>query len=341
MVSKKLSVELLYAVKAFLEDSGFLDPPLSIRPLAGDGSRRLFYRVHLPDNDFSCVVMQNPPNTDFLRRENSAYLRIAQHLHTKGLPVPDIYRFDLEKGWFIMEDVGDISLQSLASTVEDRVPLYKEVVLALFQFQTRGIVGFDRAWTCQTETYDRTVMRIQEAHYFRDAYLINYLGLKREWSFLESPFERLADLASKAGCDFLMHRDFQSRNIHLRQGKPTIIDWQGARAGPLSYDLASLLFDPYVGLSRNERDHIYEFYLDVLSQNHSDRIKDFEKYFPYVAIQRNLQILGAFSHLTLVEKKPHFEAYITPALNSLRELLADVKDDRLSPLRDLLESIPV
>ncbi|MBW2063765.1 MAG: phosphotransferase [Deltaproteobacteria bacterium] len=340
MDSEKLRAGLLHVVKAFLKDQGFSCSPISIQPLAGDGSRRRFYRIHLSGNDFSCVIMENSPASEYLERENMAYLRIGQHLGETGLPIPKIYRFDLEEGWFIMEDVGDTNLQNAASGRKDRLSLYQEAVQVLFRLQTEGVKGFDRTWTCQTESYDRTVMRLYESDYFRDEYLTNFLGLKRDWSSLEGPFQHLAEMASKAGADYLMHRDFQSRNIFIKSGKIKILDWQGARLGPLAYDLASLLIDPYVGLSGMEKIRVYNFYLDILSRNHPRMVNAFEKYFPYLAIQRNLQILGAFSYLSLVEKKTHFEPYIPRALDSLKELLTTLGDKELTPLLELLEALP-
>jgi len=340
MDSKKLGAGLLDAVKAFLRHRGFSGSPVSIEPLAGDGSRRRFYRIHLHGNDFSCVIMENPPASEFLERENRAYLRIGQHLREVGLPVPEIYGFDLEQGWFFMEDVGDTNLQKAASHRKERVSLYQQVLHVLFCLQTEGVKGFDRTWTCQTESYDRTIMRRYESDYFRNAYLTNFLGLKQDWSFLESPFQHLAEMASRAGAEYLMHRDFQSRNIFVKSGKIRILDWQGARLGPLAYDVASLLIDPYVGLPGMEKMRLYNFYLGLLSRNRPGTLNAFEEYFPYLAIQRNLQILGAFSHLSLVEKKAHFEPYIPRALDSLKELLMTLGDMELRPLLELLEALP-
>ena len=126
----------------------------------------------------------------------------------------------------------------------------------------------------------------------------------------------------------------------ISDGKIGILDWQGGRLGPLAYDLASLLIDPYANLSSHEKDQIYNYYLQLLGDYQSGWIDPFQKYFPYLAIQRNLQILGAFSYLTKVLEKPYFEAYIPPALKSLHGLLDELRDPKLSPLMDLLNSLP-
>jgi len=335
MVDLKAPTE---GLTAFVRE--FLGEPGPFSPIAGDGSKRIFWRVGGLKSDVSYIAMENAPTDDFSKRENTAYLNIGRHLRSKGLPLPEIHRFDLGKGWFIMEDFGDVSLQTACERAKERVPLYAPVVEILFQQQTRGAEGFDTAWTCQTETYDRQVMRRYEVDYFKEAFLGTYLGIRKEWPGLEKSFEHLIEEASRAENRFFLHRDFQSRNIMITGKKIGILDWQGGRLGPLAYDLASLLIDPYTRLPVPEEESIYSMYCQLLRRKQPDRLLSFEKTFPYLAIQRNLQILGAFSFLSRVRGKTYFEDYIPGALESLRHLLEAVKDGNLSSLRDLVLSLP-
>jgi aminoglycoside/choline kinase family phosphotransferase len=332
--SREPSSALAAFVQEFLGESG------SFAPIAGDGSRRIFWRIGDPKSNLSWIAMENAPTDDYTKRENAAYLNIGRHLRDKGLPLPEIYRFDLDKGWFIMEDFGDVSLQTACERARERIPLYLPVVEILFQQQTRGSEGFNTAWTCQTDTYDRNVMRRYEVDYFKEAFLKTYLGFRKEWPGLESSFDHLIEEASKAENRFFLHRDFQSRNIMLKGNKMGILDWQGGRLGPLAYDLASLLIDPYTMLAVPEKEELYNRYCQLLRQNQPERLASFERFFPYLALQRNLQILGAFSFLSRVRGKSHFEEYIPGALKSLRHLLEEVKDGNLSSLRDLVNSFP-
>jgi hypothetical protein len=317
----------------------FLGEPGVFSPIAGDGSKRIFWRVGDPRSDLTYIAMENAPIDDFSKRENAAYLNIGRHLRNKGLPLPEIYRFDLGKGWFIMEDFGDVNLQTACERVKERVPLYAPVVEILFVQQTRGSEGFDTEWTCQTETYDREVMRRYEVEYFKEAFLGTYLGFRKGWPGLESSFLHLIEEASKAENRFFLHRDFQSRNIMITGEKIGILDWQGGRLGPLAYDLASLLIDPYTKLPALEKEEIYSTYLQLLRQKQPHRVASFEKSFPYLAVQRNLQILGAFSFLSRVRGKTYFEEYIPGAVKSLQHLLETVKEANLSGLRDLVNSL--
>ena len=326
-------------ISAFFESIDLPTTNLGFHFIPGDGSRRSFWRIIASRPGTSFMAMENVPVDAISRRENLAYLMIGQHLFEKGLPVPEIHRSDLTKGYFIMEDMGDSSLQDHVTIQKGLILLYERVVEILFRLQVEGSQGFNTAWCSQTERYDRLVMRHYEADYFRDSFLCNYLGLKKDWPELDGPFNHLAETASGAENHFFLHRDFQSRNIMVSDGKIGIIDWQGGRLGPLPYDLASLIIDPYTALSDHERDKIYHCYLQLLADYRPGWVDPFEKYFPYLAIQRNLQILGAFSYLMKVQGKPYFESYISPALKSLHGLLDDLSDPRLSPLQDLLNSL--
>ncbi len=308
-------------------------------PVQADGSKRLFWRVATPGDPASFIAMVNPPVNTAERRENRAYLMIGNHLRKKGVPVPKILSYDLDRGWFILEDLGKTRLHDLLSSSKDPIPIYEKILEHLFRLQVEGAGGFDTLWCCQTERYDLEVMRLYESNYFRDAFLSGYLGLKGEWIELEAPFIHLAEIASRAEGGFFLHRDFQSRNIMISKGDVGIMDWQGGRLGPLGYDLASLLIDPYADLSPGHRNVLYQKYLFLLNDYENRWTESFQRCYSYLAIQRNLQILGAFSYLTTEMKKPHFEVYIPIALKGLNDLLSEVDDPKLSPLKDLVRDL--
>ena len=331
-----MNPELKTAILVFLEQRDQTTEDLDFQPLPGDGSRRIFWRITSQGSNISLITMVNPPDDNAIQRENRAYLMIGRHLRSKGAPLPEIYRHDLEKGWFIMEDMGQRNLQDLVSSGDDPLPTYEKVLHHLFRIQTRGVNDFDPAWCCQTERYDPTVMLKYEAHYFRDAFLGRYLGLKTALPELEIGFRHLAETASRADCRFFLHRDFQSRNIMLSDGNIGFVDWQGGRLGPLGYDLASLIIDPYTRLTRGQKIKVYRRYLALIREHNPEWVESFERYYPYLAIQRSLQILGAFSYLTMVMNKTYFEAYIPEALRTLDGLLHYVQDQEISRLRDLM-----
>jgi hypothetical protein len=127
-------------IKAFLKNRGLPFKEFKIHPIAGDGSKRLFIRIITPYPGNTFVVMINFPSNEYLNKENLAYLMINKHLFKKGLPVPEIYRFDLTNGWFIVQDMGDRSLQDKALNNKNRMVLYEKTLDILFRLQIEGVL---------------------------------------------------------------------------------------------------------------------------------------------------------------------------------------------------------
>lgn len=326
-------------ILSFLMRKGISADHLSCNPIAGDGSKRLFSRITHPDVEQGFIAVENRPETDYQKKENFAYLMIGRHLHGKGLPLPEIFDYDLDNGWFILEDLGDVRLQDQVRRGGYSDRLLEDIIELLFNMQVNGIKGFKKEWCCQTDTYDRFVMRRYEADYFRDSFLTGYLGIKEQWPELEGPFNHLSETASKAAGNYFMHRDFQSRNIMIDHDKAGILDWQGGRVGPLGYDLASILIDPYIDIPQEGKKRLYTQYLSLLKGHDPSLTGDFERYFPYLAIQRNLQILGAFSYLTKALGKTYFRDYIPVAAKSLSKMLDELNDSKLSCLTGVVRGI--
>lgn len=326
-------------VALFFESRGVPGPSdFNAFPIQADGSNRSFFRIRHPSHNQTFIAVLNPPLSPFPARENTAYLKIGKHLRRQGAPIPEIFQWDLEAGCFLVEDMGDLRLQEALSAEDRPQELEEDVLKALLNMQLRGAEGFNPSWCCQTSHYDRKCMRQFESDYFRDAFLSQYIGLDRDLHELETPFVHLASMAAGAEAGFFMHRDFQSRNVLITDKGPAFVDWQGGRMGPLGYDLASFLLDPYAGRSEAHGKRLYLFYLEMLRDRYGTKVQSFEDTFPYLAIQRNLQILGAFGFLSRVRGKKFFETYIPAAALSLLRLLEELKDPRLDPIISTMES---
>jgi aminoglycoside/choline kinase family phosphotransferase len=135
----------------------------------------------------------------------------------------------------------------------------------------------------------------------------------------------------------LVHRDFQSQNIIIRNGQAHLIDFQGMRPGLAEYDLASLLFDPYVVLSQAERDELLDEYGRLRRAAGHPLAPDSRSIFCRCAIQRLMQALGAYGFLGLVKGNKAFLDHIPAALHSLRTLIGEISD--LGKLRDALDRV--
>ncbi len=324
-------------VKSYIDETYPTGWEFVWRRLPGDGSRRAFYRLSAGQGSF--IVMEYAPSDTAAERENLSYLKIGEHLMGKGIPVARIFRYDLEHGWFIMEDLGQRSLQEIALSTENRIDIYKMVLELLVKLQIEGREDFNTQWCAHTERYDRLLMERHESGYFLTSFIQGFLGLETDLAELASSFSHLSYKASLADGNFFLHRDFQSRNLILRGDRIGIVDWQGGRLGPLQYDLASLLIDPYVGLRDEERKRLYGYYLTLIERRLPGVSSSFSRHYPYLAIQRNLQILGAFSYLGGVLGKRWFLDYIPTALESLERLLEEQDDPDLRQLRVLVKEI--
>lgn len=334
-----MDIALKNFVLKFLEARGLHPDEARVEPFRGDGSNRLFWRVPCATSGKKFIVLSNPPKDASARRENIAYVRIGNHLLSKGAPVPRIYEFRPDNGWIIMEDVGRTRLQDAVACEQDPIPVYRRIITLLFRMQVKGAENFDTGWCCQTARYDREVMRIYESNYFRDAFLRLYLGRKTGFPELEPAFEHIAQMASRSRSRFFLFRDFQSRNILVDNDRIGFVDWQGGRLGPLGYDLASLLIDPYTTLPSKTQEVIFQIYLDLLGQYDPSLVHDLTSYYPYLALQRNLQILGAFASLSKLHGKVYFEKYIPGAVCSLTERILKMRDPAISSLKDLMVSL--
>ena len=162
-------------------------------------------------------------------------------------------------------------------------------------------------------------------------------GLPFDRAAVEAECVALSEAAAAAPADFFLHRDCQCRNLMVREGRVRFIDFQGGRLGPLAYDLASLLLDPYAALPATLQGHLATVYLDELNREIPYDPEQFRREYLLLALQRNLQILGAFAFLSQVRGKPFFARYLRPALVSLAALLASPAAAGFTALRTLTD----
>jgi N-acetylmuramate 1-kinase len=179
----------------------------------------------------------------------------------------------------------------------------------------------------------------RECGYFVRAFLNNYVGLKITVEDLAPDFERLLTGALPAGANYFLHRDYQSRNLFVKNGRLRVIDFQGGRLGPLGYDLASLLIDPYVDLRPAWQQEFLDYYLDLIVSCLDIDPAAFKEQYHYLALCRNLQALGAYGYLTKVKGKDYFARYIPTAVAGLGQRLKARPGD-LPRLERLIEELP-
>ena len=315
--------------------------------LSGDGSDRSFFRVKTAgETSFIGVIPVNgdPQKKDKGKAEAQAAFNIGSHLKKRGIAVPEIVEFDPQSGVILFEDLGDILLHNvLPGRTQDNSlswpetkKTYMDIIENLLFMQISGSVRFNRKWCWDTQRYDKKLMLDKESGYFKESFCRDLLGIENFPKGLTDEFKLLAGRSGRQPAVYFLHRDFQSRNLMIFNDEVRIIDFQGGRLGPLGYDLASLLIDPYASLPEDLQQELLEHYLYHLCKYGLDEL-DFLKGYPSLAIQRNLQILGAFAFLSHQKEKIFFRQYLKPAALSLYQRLATKDGEDYPCLRSLTD----
>ncbi len=306
--------------------------------LFGDGSDRKFFRIYRGSSSFIGLI--SPRVRKDSLDENDSYLLIGNHLRSKRLPVPRILYADANKGHFLLEDAGDLHLQRFVNSRRSNLErIYRHVIAMLGSVHRNASAGFDPGFCFDKSLYDASFVYERELEYFRKSFINSYLGLGIASEELRPEFETLADAAGVPKASFVFHRDFQSRNIMVCRGKLWLIDFQGMRFGPPAYDLASLLIDPYVGMSERLQDRLVGAYWSAAGRWLGISKSDFIKKFEAVKLARNLQMLGAFGFLGTVKAKKGFLYYIPIAFKQLSGHLYRMGRMKLPRLQKLVLSI--
>ena len=303
----------------------FGSPATQVLPLQGDlgGSGRKIIRL-ANDKSTAIGILYN------VREENAAFLAFSRHFRRHGLPVPEIYAEELNAGAYLEEDLGDTTLFHFLSQnrkgehISDAViDAYRRVVAILPRFQVEAGRDLDYSLCYPISSFDRQSIA-WDLNYFK-YYFLRLAGVPFNEQALENDFDRLIEFLLSAPRDFFLYRDFQSRNILLRDGRPYFVDYQGGRKGALQYDIASLLFDAKADLPPDLRQDLLYDYLRALETHIPvDREAFLRHYYAYVYV-RIMQALGAYGFRGFYERKAHFLQSVPFALKNLRWLLHNVE----------------
>src|SRR5271166_5666251 len=300
-------------------------PAARIQPLQGElgGSGRKI--VRLANDQVSAIGILYG-----VREENVAFLEFSKHFRRHGLPVPEIYAEDLDADAYLEEDFGDTSLFEFLSnnrTGENIAPAaveaYRKVVAVLPRFQIEAGRDLDYSVCYPRSSFDRQSIA-WDLNYFK-YYFLRLAGIPFNEQALERDFSRLTKFLLSASRDYFLYRDFQSRNIMMREGEPFFLDYQGGRKGALQYDIASLLYDAKADLPPDLRQQLLDHYLDSLAAFLDlDRSAFMRHYYAYVYV-RIMQALGAYGFRGFYERREHFLQSVPYALKNLRWLLHNVE----------------
>ena len=297
-------------------------PPVEIGPVSADGSSRRYWRLTAPDG--TAALAAHGPD----REENRAFLSFTGTFRELGLPVPEVYASDQAEGVYLLEDLGDLTLfgllQSLRSGSSDAfpeeiMPTYEAALALLPRFQTGGGKRIDFSVAYPRAAFDEQSIA-WDLNYFKYHFLkLAHIPFNEQR--LERDFAALTDLLLRARPKYFLYRDFQSRNVMVKDGSPWFIDYQGGRLGASQYDVASLLYDAKARIPDPVRLRLLDVYLGELGKlERLDRARWMELWPGFVLI-RILQALGAYGYRGFFERKPHFLQSVPFAAANLARLL--------------------
>jgi N-acetylmuramate 1-kinase len=299
--------------------------PCEVDAIVKGGSDRRFFRLHWQDPHPDMVLMVYT----LARPDNAKFVPATHRLSKHGVNVPELLAHDEERLCVWMEDLGGQDLHSLQDqSWEVRRRGYYQTLdqAARIHAMTENTLSKGDLLTLEPP-FDESLY-LWEQNYFMDHYVVGHRGLNPQIDGFSNAHEALKKLRRSLEkvprC--LVHRDFQSQNILLRDDEAWLVDYQGLRLGIAEYDIASLLLDPYVKLSQDERDELLTYYAQVTTRP----VIEIERLYYRCAAQRLMQALGAYGNLSRNQGKPHFLQHIPAAEQNLRTVL--LRDPSLSPI---------
>jgi aminoglycoside/choline kinase family phosphotransferase len=342
----KLSIMIIvltsYKVKKFLVNShpvGFFtqkmkdlqrlykeytgEEPETISPLSGSGSNRSYVRMAGSSGTYMGVK-----GTD--ARENNAFISLARHFLSKGIPVPEVLSVSDDGMSYLQQDLGDALLSDMVAKagreggIEEGGALEKLLCMTmglLPRIQFEGARGLDFSVCYPQPSFDRRMV-LFDLNYFKYCFL-KPSGLEFDEVLLQNDFERLADDLLQECTDTFLYRDFNARNVMIKDGDPYFIDFQGGRKGPIYYDVASFVWQARARYPQWLKDRMVQSYLDALAEYVSVERSHFDRRLRLFILFRTLQTFGAYGFRGLVEHKAQFVVSIPPAMEGLRDLLKE------------------
>ena len=279
------------------------------------------------------------------KKENNAFVSFSRYFKSKNLAVPEILAVDESKDIYLQDDFGDVMLFDYIQEKRDGdhfpdslILILKKTIKELVRFQIEGGKGLDYSVAYPRAAFDMQSM-MWDLNYFK-YYFLKLAKIPFDEQLLEDDYLKFTDYLLQAPNDYFLYRDFQSRNVMLKNGEPKFIDYQGGRKGALPYDLASLLYDAKADMPEAVRDELLAYYIEELKLYQQIDIAAFKRHYYGFVLIRMMQAMGAFGFRGFYEKKEHFLQSIPYALRDLSEVLQHLEFPvQLPELLSVLEKV--
>lgn len=309
-----------------------------IQKLPQTASYREYYRISFQDQTVIGVF-----NEDL--KENEAFISFSNTFNEMNLNVPKVLYNDLDNNVYLLNDLGDVNLYSIIyankhdyNSSPELIELYKKSLVQLQKFQISADKKLDYSYCYPRAKFDRQSI-LWDLNYFKYDFLkLGRIGFDEQ--LLENDFHKFSEFVASVKTDYFLYRDFQSRNIMVKDNEIYFIDFQGGRKGALQYDVASLLYDAKAEIPNPLREELLSYYLDKLESDYGLSRSEFMKSFYAFVLIRIMQAMGAYGFRGLFEKKVHLIKSILPARKNLKYLLENGKLDFGIPhLHSVFENI--
>lgn len=309
-----------------------------ILPIAEAGSSRKYYRILTKTGS---LIGTYSTNTE----ENEAFISFSHHFAEKKLHVPKVLAISDDRCHYLQTDFGDDNLFARVQQAlkgkgydEELVRLFKLALKHLISFQCTGHHGMDYTKAYPSTCFDRQGI-IDDLNYFKYYFVKPHPEIIFNETRLNLDFEAFASYICQAPNNFFMYRDFQSRNIMLKDETPYFIDFQGGRKGPLPYDVVSLLYQVKAQMPQAIRDQLIAYYKTELARLLDPERVSFDTFLPYFVSLRLMQVLGAYGFRGLIQKKAHFMESIPFALNEIERHISAHPLDAYPELQSVLSQL--
>ncbi|MCQ2351612.1 MAG: phosphotransferase, partial [Paludibacteraceae bacterium] len=309
--------------------SGIGDEAVKTEIIAGSGSNRQYYRIYGKKSTVIGVYGKDV-------NENKAFIGLSNHFIKKSINVPQVLAVSEDFHYYLTTDLGSTDLFSIIGSSEVLDLLVKTIkALPKIQFEAGADMNYNICYP-QKEFDFHTIF--WDLNYFKYEFL-KPTGIEFDELQLESDFEHFASILLSVRTNTFMYRDFQSRNIMIKDNEPWFIDFQGGRKGPYYYDLASFVYQAKARYSKSVKETLISTYIDSASKYIDIEPAEFRKTFGYFVLFRALQTLGAYGFRGLVEHKAHFIQSIPFAIDNLAEILKEYDYSKLPYLTEILNEL--
>jgi N-acetylmuramate 1-kinase len=320
-------------IDRYLRHSGLAGRAPRVVPLTGDASDRKYFRI-IPHDGPSIVLALHAAAIDF---KALPFANVEGLLRQVPLPVPDIIGHADALGIVALQDLGDVTLQAHlgAESPSEHAALYRQAVALIELLQRRGAELESGAYVPYAIAFDVEKLT-WELEFFAKHFIEGYRGMALTAAECSALAQEWTPIAEELAAEprVLCHRDYHSRNLMLHDGSLYIIDFQDARMGPDTYDLASLLRDSYVDIDDRDLDEFIAYFEALKGMTSPADMDEFRRRFDLMALQRNLKALGTFGYQTMTRRNPVYIQYMPRTLKYVRRNLEAYS--RFGRLREIL-----